>query len=130
MGDVAGPSSSSFSSPPSTLETQPLLAASEDASGPSSTYLGSGSDSDEISLTDDAMGKSFRLTNVYLIAGLCTIGGLLQGFDVSSMSAIIATDQVSFISSRVVDNCCRAHRLRLIAVARLREWIYWHQISV
>ncbi|KAI5465259.1 sugar transporter family protein [Mariannaea sp. PMI_226] len=35
----------------------------------------------------------YRINNVYLAAGLCTIGGLLQGFDVSSMSAIIGTQQ-------------------------------------
>ncbi|KAJ5815699.1 hypothetical protein N7474_007476 [Penicillium riverlandense] len=34
-----------------------------------------------------------RLSNVYLISGLATIGGLIQGFDVSSMSAIIGTPQ-------------------------------------
>jgi hypothetical protein len=35
-----------------------------------------------------------KLTNVYIISGLATIGGLIQGFDVSSMSAIIGTKQV------------------------------------
>jgi MFS family permease len=35
----------------------------------------------------------FRLSNVYLISGLATIGGLIQGFDVSSMSVIIGTPQ-------------------------------------
>jgi MFS family permease len=34
-----------------------------------------------------------QLSNVYLISGLATIGGLIQGFDVSSMSAIIGTPQ-------------------------------------
>ncbi|KAJ5964064.1 Major facilitator superfamily domain general substrate transporter [Penicillium vulpinum] len=38
------------------------------------------------------MGKIPQLNNVYLISGLATIGGLIQGFDVSSMSAIIGTD--------------------------------------
>jgi MFS family permease len=38
------------------------------------------------------MGKIPELNNVYLISGLATIGGLIQGFDVSSMSAIIGTD--------------------------------------
>jgi Na+/melibiose symporter and related transporters len=40
-----------------------------------------------------AMGKLAGLSNVYLISGLTTVGGLIQGFDVSSMSAIIGTDQ-------------------------------------
>lgn len=35
-----------------------------------------------------------KLSNVYLISALATIGGLIQGFDVSSMSAIIGTEQV------------------------------------
>jgi MFS family permease len=39
------------------------------------------------------MRKLPGLSNVYLISGLTTIGGLIQGFDVSSMSAIIGTDQ-------------------------------------
>lgn len=39
------------------------------------------------------MGKFAGLNNVYVISGLTTIGGLIQGFDVSSMSAIIGTDQ-------------------------------------
>ena len=39
------------------------------------------------------MAKPRTITNVYLVAGLCTIGGLIQGFDVSSMSAIIGTKQ-------------------------------------
>lgn len=39
------------------------------------------------------MGKIPRLSNVYVISGLITIGGLIQGFDVSSMSAIISTSQ-------------------------------------
>lgn len=39
------------------------------------------------------MGKLPGFSNVYLISGLTTIGGLIQGFDVSSMSAIIGTDQ-------------------------------------
>ncbi|KAJ5919868.1 hypothetical protein N7454_009703 [Penicillium verhagenii] len=38
------------------------------------------------------MGKP-GLSNVYVISGLTTIGGLIQGFDVSSMSAIIGTDE-------------------------------------
>jgi hypothetical protein len=40
-----------------------------------------------------------RITNLYVVCGLATIGGLLQGFDVSSLSAILATPQVS--SSRL-----------------------------
>ena len=39
------------------------------------------------------MGKTSGLRNVYVISGLTTIGGLIQGFDVSSMSAIIGTDE-------------------------------------
>lgn len=35
------------------------------------------------------------IINVYVVCTLATIGGLLQGFDVSSLSAIIATPQVS-----------------------------------
>ncbi|KAK2776684.1 hypothetical protein FQN52_003431 [Onygenales sp. PD_12] len=34
-----------------------------------------------------------KIYNVYAITGLATIGGLIQGFDVSSMSAIIGTEQ-------------------------------------
>ncbi|KAK2808593.1 hypothetical protein FQN50_004625 [Emmonsiellopsis sp. PD_5] len=34
-----------------------------------------------------------KINNVYAITGLATIGGLIQGFDVSSMSAIIGTEQ-------------------------------------
>lgn len=37
--------------------------------------------------------KKRGLNNVYVISGLTTIGGLIQGFDVSSMSAIIGTDE-------------------------------------
>lgn len=32
-----------------------------------------------------------KVTNLYLITAIVTIGGLLQGFDVSSLSAIIST---------------------------------------
>ncbi|KAJ5773053.1 Major facilitator superfamily domain general substrate transporter [Penicillium paradoxum] len=39
------------------------------------------------------MGKIPQFSNVYLVSGLATIGGLIQGFDVSSMSGIIGTDQ-------------------------------------
>ncbi|CAG8933155.1 unnamed protein product [Penicillium salamii] len=39
------------------------------------------------------MDKVPKLSNVYIVSGLATIGGLIQGFDVSSMSAIIGTDQ-------------------------------------
>lgn len=38
--------------------------------------------------------KHPKITNLYVVSGLATIGGLIQGFDVSSMSAIIATKQV------------------------------------
>lgn len=34
-----------------------------------------------------------KITNLYAICGLCTLGGLLQGFGVSSLSAILATWQ-------------------------------------
>jgi len=40
------------------------------------------------------MGNLPQITNLYVIAGLATIGGLIQGFDVSSLSAIIGTKQV------------------------------------
>lgn len=36
-----------------------------------------------------------KLKNMYLISALATIGGLLQGFDVAAMSAIIGTHQVT-----------------------------------
>jgi hypothetical protein len=35
-----------------------------------------------------------QINNLYVIAALATIGGLIQGFDVSSLSAIIGTKQV------------------------------------
>ncbi|KFY45526.1 hypothetical protein V494_00904 [Pseudogymnoascus sp. VKM F-4513 (FW-928)] len=35
----------------------------------------------------------FRLSNLYVVSTLATIGGLIQGFDVSSMSAIIGTEK-------------------------------------
>ncbi|KAJ5723521.1 hypothetical protein N7488_001556 [Penicillium malachiteum] len=38
------------------------------------------------------MGKTSGLSNVYVISAMTTIGGLNQGFDVSSMSAIIGKD--------------------------------------
>lgn len=41
-----------------------------------------------------AKGKGFQFSNVYLISGLATLGGMMQGFDVASMSAIIGTTQV------------------------------------
>lgn len=37
------------------------------------------------------MWKPKPFTNLYVVAPIITIGGLLQGFDVSSMSAIIGT---------------------------------------
>lgn len=40
------------------------------------------------------MAKLPQITNIYAIAGFATIGGLMQGFDVSSLSAIIGTKQV------------------------------------
>ncbi|KAJ5684533.1 uncharacterized protein N7477_000878 [Penicillium maclennaniae] len=39
------------------------------------------------------MAKLPGLSNVYLVSELTTLGGLIEGFDVSSMSAIIGTDQ-------------------------------------
>ena len=45
------------------------------------------------------MAKGYKITNLYVIAPLVTIGGLIQGFDVSSMSAIIGTKQVCFFST-------------------------------
>ena len=45
------------------------------------------------------MAGSFRVSNVYLISFLATLGGLMQGFDVASMSAIIGTPQVSIQDS-------------------------------
>ena len=39
------------------------------------------------------MAKRYQLRNTYVIAGLATLGGMMQGFDVSSMSAIIGTKQ-------------------------------------
>ena len=40
------------------------------------------------------VGRTPKITNLYVVCGLATIGGLLQGFDVSSLSAILATPQV------------------------------------
>lgn len=34
-----------------------------------------------------------RITNAYVVAVLATIGGLLQGFDISTLSAILASPQ-------------------------------------
>ena len=45
-----------------------------------------------------------KFTNLYLVSGLTTIGGLIQGFDVSSMSAILGTEQVS------TPRCQRSHQ--------------------
>ncbi|KAK2590457.1 hypothetical protein QQS21_011858 [Conoideocrella luteorostrata] len=41
-----------------------------------------------------------KLTNLYVICSLATLGGLLQGFDVSSLSAILATPQYKEYFSR------------------------------
>jgi len=38
------------------------------------------------------MGK-FRATNVYFIATFATLGGMLFGFDISSISGVIGTQQ-------------------------------------
>lgn len=35
-----------------------------------------------------------RITNLYVASSLATIGGLIQGFDVASMSAVLGTPQV------------------------------------
>jgi hypothetical protein len=40
------------------------------------------------------MGTTPRITNLYVVCALATLGGLIQGFDVSSLSAILATPQV------------------------------------
>lgn len=37
--------------------------------------------------------KMFQFTNIYVLAAFGTIGGALFGFDISSMSAWIGTDQ-------------------------------------
>ncbi|EME42070.1 hypothetical protein DOTSEDRAFT_72985 [Dothistroma septosporum NZE10] len=39
------------------------------------------------------MAKRFSFSNVYVISFIATLGGLMQGFDVASMSAIIGTNQ-------------------------------------
>jgi MFS family permease len=40
------------------------------------------------------MGKNFRLaSNVYFIAAFATLGGMLFGFDISSISGVIGTPQ-------------------------------------
>lgn len=56
---------------------------------------------DEDADREDAVmvGRTPRITNLYVVCGLATIGGLLQGFDVSSLSAILATPQVRHGSS-------------------------------
>ena len=51
-------------------------------------------------ITAASMPKLPQITNLYVIAGLATIGGLIQGFDVSSLSAIIGTKQVRNLSLR------------------------------
>jgi hypothetical protein len=35
-----------------------------------------------------------RITNLYAVGALATIGGLIQGIDIASMSAILGTSQV------------------------------------
>jgi MFS family permease len=37
--------------------------------------------------------KNFRATNVYFIATFATLGGMLFGFDISSISGVIGTPQ-------------------------------------
>jgi MFS family permease len=37
--------------------------------------------------------KKFRATNVYFIATFATLGGMLFGFDISSISGVIGTPQ-------------------------------------
>lgn len=49
---------------------------------------------DESLATTHALVMAPQLTNLYVVATLATIGGLLQGFDVSSLSAILASQHV------------------------------------
>jgi hypothetical protein len=44
------------------------------------------------------MAARFQFSNVYLVSGLATLGGMMQGFDVASMSAIIGTRQVGSLT--------------------------------
>lgn len=47
----------------------------------------------------DEMAVRFQFSNVYLVSGLATLGGMMQGFDVASMSAIIGTSQVRSLTN-------------------------------
>lgn len=38
-----------------------------------------------------------KIYNVYFLAIIATMGGMLFGFDISSMSAIIGTDQYMYV---------------------------------
>lgn len=39
-----------------------------------------------------------KIYNVYFLAIIATMGGMLFGFDISSMSAIISTEQYMYVS--------------------------------
>lgn len=39
-----------------------------------------------------------KIYNVYFLAMVATMGGMLFGFDISSMSAIIGTDQYLYVT--------------------------------
>ena len=41
----------------------------------------------------DTAADQWTLANTYLLACVATLGGMLFGFDISSMSAIVVTDQ-------------------------------------
>lgn len=45
-------------------------------------------------MTVKMIANMYQIRNIWLITALATIGGLIQGFDVSSLSAIIGTEQV------------------------------------
>lgn len=40
-----------------------------------------------------------KIYNVYFLAIIATVGGMLFGFDISSMSAIISTEQYLYVST-------------------------------
>lgn len=54
------------------------------------------------------MAARFQFSNVYLVSGLATLGGMMQGFDVASMSAIIGTSQVGSFT-RLLGHMCEAY---------------------
>ena len=51
-----------------------------------------------------------KIYNTYFVAIIATVGGMLFGFDISSMSAIIGTDQVRF-HTRISSTRIPANRL-------------------